>query len=122
VLTKIRGWLDAKLPSALHLTVPNANSLHRKIGVAMGMIPSLTSLSERDHMIGHKRVYTLDLLSKHLEEAGYEIEVFQGIYLKPLTHADMERWPMDRINAFYEVGKEFPEICAELYVKCRVRK
>lgn len=121
VLRKIKAWLDPKVPSAIHLTVPNANSLHRKIGVAMGSIPSVTSLSERDHLIGHQRVYTSTLLRQHIEEAGLKVDVLQGIYLKPLTHADMESWPLERINAFYEVGKEFPEICAELYVKCGVR-
>lgn len=121
VLNKIKTWLDRKGPSAIHLTVPNANSLHRKIGVAMGSIPSVTSLSERDHKIGHKRVYTSDLLRQHIEAAGLKVDLLQGIYLKPLTHADMEKWSLDRINAFYEVGKEFPEICAELYVKCSVR-
>lgn len=122
VVKKISAWLDSKSESAIHLTVPNANSLHRKIGVAMGMIPSVTSLSERDRMIGHKRVYTFELLREHIEAAGLKIVHHEGIYLKPLTHADMEKWPIERINAFYEVGKEVPDLCAEIYVKCAVRR
>ncbi len=121
VLRKIKNWLDPNLESAIHLTVPNANSLHRKIGVAMGSIPSITSLSERDHMIGHQRVYTSALLRQHIEEAGLKVDLLQGIYLKPLPHSEMETWPLERINAFYEVGKEFSDNCAELYVKCSVR-
>lgn len=119
VLRRIQKWLDREVPAAIHLTVPNAASLHRKVGVAMGLIPSLTSLSERDHLIGHRRVYTYDLLVQHIQAAGLAVEYYEGIYLKPLPHAEMENWPLERINAFYEVGKELPELCAEIYIKCR---
>ncbi len=118
LLRKMSGWLLPGRQAAIHIVVPNADSLHRRIGVAMGMIPSVTSLSERDHKYGHKRVYTRALLEEHVRAAGLRISEIVGIYLKPLANAQMEQWPRDLVDAFYQVGKQFPDACAELYLKC----
>lgn len=44
----------------IFLTVPNANSFHRLVGVQMGLLKSTTELSAADHAIGHRRYYTAD--------------------------------------------------------------
>lgn len=122
LLKKMSGWLHPDKPAAIHIVVPNADSLHRRIGVAMGMIPAVTALSERDHKYGHKRVYTRALLEEHVKAAGLTVTQVTGIYLKPLANAQMEQWPTGLIDAFYRVGKEFPDACAELYLKCEQRR
>lgn len=118
LLQKIAGWLDRKGWNCLHIVVPNADSLHRQIGVAMGMLESVTSLSERDRKYGHKRVYTRQLLEEHVRKAGLSVDFIKGIYLKPLANAQMEQWPKELIDAFYEVGRRYSPVCAELYLKC----
>ncbi len=122
LLKKMSTWLVPQQSAAIHIVVPNADSLHRRIGVAMGMIPSVTALSERDHRYGHKRVYTRSLLEEHVRAAGLEVSEVVGIYLKPLANAQMEQWPRDLVDAFYQVGKQFPDACAELYLKCEKPK
>jgi 2-polyprenyl-3-methyl-5-hydroxy-6-metoxy-1,4-benzoquinol methylase len=122
LLKKMSRWLKPGSPAAIHIVVPNADSLHRKIGVAMGMIPSVTALSERDHKYGHKRVYTRPLLEQHVVEAGLQVDHVTGIYLKPLSNAQMEQWPRELVNAYYKVGFAFPDACAELYLKCGLKR
>lgn len=122
LLKKMSTWLDSSRSSSIHIVVPNANSLHRKLGVAMGMIPSVTSLSERDHRYGHKRVYTPELLKHHVEESGLHVEFLTGIFLKPLSNAQMETWPRELIDGFYKIGFDYSDSCAEIYLKCSLPK
>lgn len=99
------------------VTVPNADSIHRQIGVAMGMLDAVTDLNEADHRIGHRRVYTRDTLIADVERSGLRVEHAGGVFLKPLSNGQIEeQWPEDLIQAFYEVGKRWPELCAELMV------
>jgi 2-polyprenyl-3-methyl-5-hydroxy-6-metoxy-1,4-benzoquinol methylase len=102
------------------VTVPNAGSIHREVGVAMGMLGSTTELNEADHRIGHRRVYTRDTLTADVEASGLAIEHVGGVFLKPLSNGQIEeQWPDELVQAFYEVGKLHPELCAELMVVAR---
>jgi 2-polyprenyl-3-methyl-5-hydroxy-6-metoxy-1,4-benzoquinol methylase len=99
------------------VTVPNADSIHRQVGVAMGMLGSTTELNEADHRIGHRRVYTRDALLADVDAAGLAVEHVGGVFLKPLSNGQIEeQWPEPLVQAFYEVGKLYPELCAELMV------
>jgi 2-polyprenyl-3-methyl-5-hydroxy-6-metoxy-1,4-benzoquinol methylase len=99
------------------VTVPNADSIHRQVGVAMGMLGSVTELNEADHRIGHRRVYTRDALLADVEASGLDPRHVGGVFLKPLSNGQIEQqWEEQLIQAFHEVGKLHPELCAELMV------
>lgn len=98
------------------VTVPNAGSIHREIGVAMGILAKTTELNDDDRRIGHRRVYTRDELVEDVEASGLETQHVGGVYLQPLSNGQIEQWPEELIQAFYEVGKLHPELCAELMV------
>lgn len=98
--------------------VPNASSVHRLVGVEMGILTATTELSEMDHRLGHRRVYTPDLLRQHAREAGLRVVDDGGYFLKPLSNSQMETWPDDLVDAFFEVGREMPQHAAEIYVVC----
>ena len=66
----LRRWL--KPDGELVVVVPNRDSLHRRLAVLMGVQPALDTLSPRDHLVGHQRVYDLPLLERHLRDAGFE--------------------------------------------------
>jgi len=117
-VTILRATRDLLGPHGVAIvTVPNADSIHRQIGVAMGMLASTTELNEADHRIGHRRVYTREALTADVEASGLTIEHVGGVFLKPLSNAQIEHeWDEPLIQAFYEVGKLHPELCAELMV------
>jgi len=117
LLKKARNWLTKK--GGMHIIVPNATSLHRRIGKAMGLLKELNDFSERDRQLGHKRVYDKKLLLEHVNKANLKVERLQGILLKPLSNAQMMSWPKELIDALFIVGSEMPpEHCNELYLKC----
>lgn len=104
--------------SRLILIVPNADSLHRHLGVSMNLLPTTTTLNEYDKKLGHKRVYTQTLLYKQIRSAGLKILSGGGIMLKPLSNQQMESWDKKIIQGLFETGKLFPNLCAELYCVC----
>ena len=46
----------------MHIVVPNGLSLHRLVGVEMGLQPDPLAITEGDTAQGHVRNYTLDTL------------------------------------------------------------
>lgn len=120
LLSRVRGWLATR--GRIHIVVPNASSLHRRLGVAMGILKKVSDMSERDHHLGHRRVYTWERLVRHIEAAGLRILFRQGIFLKPLSNAQMDRWDPRIIRALFAVGREMPAYCAEIYVCCGARR
>jgi 2-polyprenyl-3-methyl-5-hydroxy-6-metoxy-1,4-benzoquinol methylase len=112
VLAKLAGLLA---PQGLLLcVVPNAASLHRRLGKAMGLIQSLDELGEQDHSVGHRRYYDFASLRATLTGAGYVVHSMEGIVLKPLPNRQMEAIAPAYLDALYQVGAELPEYCAEI--------
>lgn len=100
----------------MFVAVPNAEVLNRRLGHLAGMLPDITELSDHDRLLGHRRYYTVKTLSRDLEEAGYRIERLEGIYLKPLTTAQMLSHRFDErvIDAFCQVAIDYPELSCGL--------
>jgi len=112
-LSRARGWLEEG--GVIHVVVPNADSIHRLVGVEMGIIEDRKSLSDSDVRIGHRRVYDLDGLLADLRAAGLEPVHWQGIFLKVVSNRQMLDWDPALIHALHAVGQRFPNHCAELY-------
>jgi len=87
------------------------------VAVKMGLLESIYSLNERDLQLGHERVYDMDLLKEQLKAAGFNISHETGVFLKFLANSQIEQWfSQEMTQAFYELGKDFPELCAEILV------
>lgn len=117
ICSKIYNWLSDE--GVFLVSVPNAKSIHRIAAVEMGLLNDIHELNSRDHAVGHYRVYDMDLLKKHLMEAGFKIKDSGGIFLKPLSNDQIDtNWDDQMIEGFYKMGKYFPENCAEIYLVC----
>jgi len=114
ILKKIKTWL--KPDGRLHIVVPNAYSLHRRVAYYMGIIKDVHEFSERDKLLGHKRVYDKETLFRELRECEYKIFHWEGIFLKPLPNSFMMNLDEKIIRGFYEISKELPDYCAHIYV------
>jgi len=118
VLASIRKTMDRE--SLLHINVPNARSLHRQLALAMGLIPDLTTPSDRNLLLQQHRVYDFDTLSEEVEQAGFSIRQSGGHFVKPFTHAQMETIaPMlgeEVIRGLFELGRSAPEMASEIFV------
>ena len=119
IISSAKDWLNDN--GVILISVPNANSLHRLAGVKMGLLTKCEELNDLDKRLGHRRVYTQEALRNDIELAGLKIKEMGGVFLKPLTNSQIEEWwTEEMMDAFYELGKDFPEIAGEIYAICQI--
>jgi hypothetical protein len=115
------------LQTIVHISVANAQSLHRQFAVAMGLQESTTAFSKRNHTFQQRTVYDRDTLRHELESVGFDIVADGGILLKPFEHARMQAALAADIltDAHLEglavLGETMPELASEIWVNVRRR-
>ena len=109
--------------STILATVPNMTSLHRQMGVEMGLLNSVYDETERNrkfHQIGR-----FDLISfkKLFEDCGYEILESYGYMLKPFPSDIMLKLNLsqEQLNGLFNLGKKYQEICSQLFVRAKIK-
>lgn len=119
LLHDMRGWLQPG--GELIVVVPNSESIHRQLAVLMGLQPRLDTLSPRDKVVGHQRVYDLPTLEQQLRDAGYEILESRGFFMKTLPNGMMLQHSPELIVALNRFGEQLPaRMLANLAVRARV--
>jgi SAM-dependent methyltransferase len=101
----------------MHLSVPLAGSLHRWLGVELGLIRAVGQLAESDLAFGHHRVYDLPLLRAHVAAAGLEVRDEAPFYLKPLPTATLDPLPWELHEALDALGAKFPQFASYVYLE-----
>lgn len=116
ILRRFSNFLAPK--GKLIVTVPNAKSLHRRIGHELGLLPDICSLSDYDRAAGHKHYYDLDSIKSTLEGVGYKICHTEGLMLKPITATQMHQlgFGEQHVKAFLKLGVEYPEIANSILI------
>jgi 2-polyprenyl-3-methyl-5-hydroxy-6-metoxy-1,4-benzoquinol methylase len=115
----LRSWLRPE--GEMIVVVPNRESLHRQLAVEMGLQPALDTLSARDSLVGHQRVYDLLTLEQHLREAGFEPFERRGFFLKTLPNGMMLDHSPELIRAMNTVGDALPaRLMANIAVRARL--
>jgi 2-polyprenyl-3-methyl-5-hydroxy-6-metoxy-1,4-benzoquinol methylase len=117
VVERFRAFL--RPGGTLVVVVPNALSLHRRLGHAAGLLADPYRLSPQDLELGHRRYFDRASLESLLRAAGLRIERCEGVFLKPLTTDQLRRLqlPPDVVRAFMSVGVEHPDLCNAVYVE-----
>jgi SAM-dependent methyltransferase len=116
LLRRAASWLNGD--GVIVLVVPNKLSLHRRVGLRCGLLESIEQLSEQDLAVGHRRLYTVDSLAGTIAGAGLRTPQIEGIFLKPLSSAQMIEWPDSLLNAFDQMADELREYAAYLFAPC----
>ncbi len=106
VLETMRPWLADD--GALVVVVPNAESLHRRIAVEMGLHDQLDDLGPSDRLVGHQRVYDLDRLTADLDAAGYDVTLDFGYLLKTVPNSMMLDYPTAMVEALNTISDRIP--------------
>lgn len=95
--------------------VPNKDSLHRRLAVLMGMQPKRDSLSPRDLLVGHQRVFGVESLKDLFEQSNWRLQEIRGFFLKPLSNGQMLDFSPELINAMLKISNEIPtDMCANI--------
>lgn len=115
ILKHLSGGLRSG--GAVHVTVPLAGSLHRWLGMEMGMLSDVGELADSDIQYGHHRVYTPESLRDHVAQAGLRIQFEQPLYLKPLPTAQLTPLPRELHLALDGLARRFPEFASYMYLE-----
>ena len=106
------------------VTVPNAESLHRRFGHEAGLLPDMLALGAGDQALGHKRSFTITSMTHLLEGCGYRIVRTEGIFLKPLATYQLKLLGLSKeiLDGMCKVGVDYPELSAGLFFEATVAK
>ncbi len=116
ILARAKQWLKPG-SGRLFAAVPNARSLHRQAAVIMGMLPQEDALNEMDLHHGHRRVFNPETFRNAFYQAGLQIEVFGGYWMKPVSNKQIEdNWSAEMLDAFMKLGERYPDIAGEIYI------
>jgi 2-polyprenyl-3-methyl-5-hydroxy-6-metoxy-1,4-benzoquinol methylase len=96
----------------LFISAPNCMSLNRRAGYHMGLLPSYDTFAAKDLKVGHRRLYTRRMLEDHCTQAGLRVVDLKGLYLKPLSEAQMVGLGEEVVKTFHMLGEDIPEYCA----------
>ena len=107
ILRLISSWLVET--GKIIIVVPNRNSLHRQLAVLMGLQPELDTLSKRDLMVGHQRVYSLEGLEEDVHRAGLRPIKSVGFFLKVLPNAMMLDYSRELLWALNVISSSLPK-------------
>lgn len=119
ILTRVKQWLKPN-SGRVFAAVPNARSLHRQAAVIMGMLPQEDALNEMDLHHGHRRVFNPETFRNAFNQAGLQIEVFGGYWMKPVSNKQIEEnWSAEMLDAFMKLGERYPDIAGEIYIVAR---
>lgn len=117
----LRACIELLRPDGrLIIVVPNAGSLHRRIGVLLGVLGDIHDLSTSDVAIGHRRVYDPQLLRAELVAAGLTVDHFEGHFCKPLANSQIDALPQALQEALLQLGAQLPaDQASEIMAVCR---
>jgi 2-polyprenyl-3-methyl-5-hydroxy-6-metoxy-1,4-benzoquinol methylase len=106
-LKKVHDWL--KPGGRVIIIVPNKESIHRQLAVLMGVQEKLDTLSPRDLVVGHQRVYSLEELKREVSAADFVIEQEKGFFLKVLPNSMMLNFSIPLLKALHEIETLIPK-------------
>lgn len=116
ILLRVKNWLKPK-SGKIFAAVPNARSLHRQAAVIMDLLPQEDALNEMDIHHGHRRVFNPESFRNIFYQAEFNIDVFGGYWLKPVSNGQIEaNWNAEMLDAFMQLGERYPDIAGEIYV------
>ena len=120
ILNKYKYFL--KKDGKVYVTVPNCEALNKRIGYEAGLLKDISSLSEADCALGHKRLFTIKTLRNLVEMSGYRVNKTEGIFLKPITTQQIIDLKLsdEILQAMLKVGQNYPELCVGILMELEV--
>ena len=106
VLAVAAKWL--KPQGQIFVIVPHANSLHRRLAVAMGLLRTTDELGPSDVQLGHHWVFTIPRIEAAIVDAGLQIVRKQGLLSKPLPQGMMTEFSDALLEGLMKLGDELP--------------
>jgi 2-polyprenyl-3-methyl-5-hydroxy-6-metoxy-1,4-benzoquinol methylase len=106
----------------VHVSLQNPRSIHRLVGLEMGLIAGLDELSERGRSLDTVAVLDVDELVALGADAGLELRHRSGVMLKPLPNDLMAGLPEPMLEGFIAAAHHLPEHAAMNYLVFAARR
>lgn len=113
--------------TVVNIIVPNANSMHRLLGKAMGILADVHDMSESNVSFQQNTVFDKNSLTKMVTDCGFEVVEDGAFFVKPFSHKQMHEMVRGGIlnrevlDGLYILGDYMAEYASELYVNCRIK-
>jgi SAM-dependent methyltransferase len=107
----------------LHVNVPNALSLHRRLARLMGLVADEHDLTTRNLSLQQQRVFDLPELEHTVLAAGFRPMERGGYFLKPFTHQQMSSLSFLTpaiLDGLWKLGQDLPELASEVFVNAEL--
>jgi 2-polyprenyl-3-methyl-5-hydroxy-6-metoxy-1,4-benzoquinol methylase len=124
ILKKSQNWL--RPGGRIVISVPNASAPSRQIAAKMGILEHNAGITEAEWRQGHRITYSMDTLYSHARNSGYKVVRSGGVFFKTLANfqfdAAINAGIIDSkfLEASYQLGMHYPELCASIYVVCEL--
>ncbi|HWT97946.1 MAG TPA: class I SAM-dependent methyltransferase [Terriglobales bacterium] len=120
ILKHYRRFL--KPGGSLFVTVPNAESMHRRVGLAAGLMTDLFALGEGDKQLGHRQLFSVTSMRQLLERCGYAVTSSEGLFFKPFTTAQIQQLHLSPqiLEGLMHVGVTYPELSCAFMTHARL--
>jgi len=73
----------------VHVNVPSATSLHRRLGAAMGLIAAAGDVTPTGEALEQHGVFDASTLASLVRDCGLQVEAHGGLLVKPFSHEQM---------------------------------
>jgi 2-polyprenyl-3-methyl-5-hydroxy-6-metoxy-1,4-benzoquinol methylase len=115
-LDYLTKWAHEK--TQIFISVPNAQSYNRLLGVDSGFISKPEELTEQDIDAGHKRMYVPKTFREDIEKK-LDIQKFGTMIYKPFPNSIMEKLPNQVVKKCLSFSMN--ENGAEIYALCKLK-
>ncbi len=115
-LRRAAGWL--KPDGEIHMIVPHAMSLHRRLAVVMGLQEHVGELGDSDRLVGHRRCVSYPEMDRIVLDAGLKIARRSGLGVKLVPNSLMQDYSDELLKGLVLLGTELPiEYSASIYYR-----
>lgn len=103
-------------------TVPNMTSLHRRVGVKLGVLDDMYGDTERNIKFQQPGRFDKGSFESLFRDCDYDVLESFGYMLKPFSSEQMMSLKLDWnvIKALYELGRENEHLASQLFIRARL--
>jgi trans-aconitate methyltransferase len=106
----------------LVVSVPNNQSIHRLMGVALGILPSPESSTKTEISLQQSHNFSPRTLTDLLADLGLRVKLLETSFVKPHTHLKMQEW-VDQgvledsdLDTLFKFSRIFDPFGSEIFV------
>jgi hypothetical protein len=114
--------------TTVHVNVPNARSLHRLLAVRMGLIASVSEMSDAQKAFQQPWIFTMESLVALVESCGFRVRESGSYFVKPFTHAQMQALldggflTPQMLEGFWNLAQDLPQNGSEIFANLELAR